>query len=187
VDSICDHLKPASQRLLAAWLRLPRADGVPTRAAFDPCEIAGILPIISLIERVGPNEWRVRLAGTELERRWGRDLVGLSYAEVLSSQAVEVTHCEFDAICSQPCGSWSLRRLDLRSGRKLQTETLRLPLRGKTGEVTLILSCNGEVSPEVMHDFDKPREVVTVFEQEFFDIGAGTPPFQCVPAPSSRL
>jgi hypothetical protein len=181
VDSICARLQPVSQKLLAAWLRLPRADVVPTRADFDPCEIAGILPVISLFERVAPDEWRVRLAGTELERRWGRNLAGLSYAEVLSPQATEVTHCEFDAICRQPCGSWSLRRLDLRSGRRLQTETLRLPLRDKKGEVGLIVSCNGELSHEPAYDTDYPREVVSVFEQEFFDIGAGIPPFNCIP------
>jgi hypothetical protein len=181
VDSICARLQPVSQKLLAAWLRLPRADVVPARTAFDPCEIASILPIISLIERVAAEEWRVRLAGTELERRWGRTLAGLSYAEVLSAQAAEVTHCEFDAICRQPCGSWSLRRLDFRSGRRLQTETLRLPLRDKKGEVRLIVSCSGELSHEAIYDTDHPREVVSVFEQEFFDIGAGIPPFNCIP------
>jgi hypothetical protein len=111
----------------------------------------------------------------------GRALAGLSYAEILSPQALEVTHCEFDAICRQPCGSWSLRRLDLRSGRRLQTETLRLPLRDKKGEIGLIVSCNGELSREAGYDVDQPREVVAVFEQEFFDIGAGIPPFNCIP------
>ena len=181
MDSISARLQPASQKLLAAWLQLPRPEIVPARAVFDPCEIASILPVISLIERAAPDEWRMRLAGTELERRWGRDLAGLTYAEVLSPQAVEVTHCEFEAICRQPCGSRSLRRLDLRSGRRLQTETLRLPLLGKSGEVTLILSCNGELGPLQMYDIDSPREIVTVFEQEFLDLGAGIPPFNCVP------
>jgi hypothetical protein len=181
VDSICARLQPVSQKLLAAWLQLPRAEVVPARTAFDPCEIAGILPVISLIERVSAEEWRVRLAGTELERRWGRDLAGLSYAEVLSPQAVAVTHCEFDAICRQPCGSWSLRRLDFRSGRRLQTETLRLPLRDKKGEVRLIVSCDGELSQEAMYGIDRPREIASVFHQEFLDIGAGVPPFNCIP------
>jgi hypothetical protein len=180
VDSLSARLQPASQKLLAAWLQLPRCGSVPARADFDPGAVAGILPIISLIERIAENEWRVRLAGTEIERRWGRDLAGLSYAEMLSPQAVEVSHCEFDAICRCPCGSWSLRRLDLRSGRQLQTETLRLPLRGKTGEVSLIISCNGELSHEVMFTADEPREIATVFDQEFFDVGAGIPPFTCV-------
>lgn len=183
MDSIFARLLPASQKLLATWQRLPRDGGVPSRAAFDPCEIAGILPVISLIERIGFREWRVRLAGTELERRWGRNLSGLNYAEVLSPQAFEVTHREFDAICSQPCGSWSLRRLDLRSGQRLQTETLRLPLRGKTGEISLILSCNSEAGDGDLRDVHDPREIVTMSEQEFVDIGAGLPEFTCLPAP----
>ncbi|MFZ2007159.1 MAG: PAS domain-containing protein [Stellaceae bacterium] len=182
MDSICARLQPASQKLLAAWRRLPRPNIVPERASFDPCDISSILPIISLIERAAPDEWRVRLAGTEIERRWGRELSGLTYAEMLSSQAVDVTHCEFEAICHQPCGSWSLRHLELRSGRRLQTETLRLPLRDKHGEVSLIVSCNGELSTELMRETDQPREIVTVFEQQFFDIGAGIPDFRCVPA-----
>lgn len=181
MDSISARLQPASRKLLAAWAALPRPDIVPTRASFDPCAIACILPIISLIERIGPDEWRVRLAGTEIERRWGRDLAGLTYAEVLSPQAVDVMHCEFEAVCRHPCGSRSLRHLELRSGQRLQTETLRLPLRGKNGEVSLILSCNGELGREIWRKADAPREIVTVFEQEFFDIGAGIPPFRCVP------
>jgi hypothetical protein len=182
VDSIELRLQPASKKLLMAWLQLPRPEIVPTRADFDPSEIASILPVISLIERSPSGEWRVRLAGTEIERRWGKNLGGLSYAEVLSPQAVEVTHCEFAAICGQPCGSWSLRRLDLRSGRRLQTETLRLPLRSRSGGVDLIVSCHGELGLELRSGSDHPRAIVTVFEQEFFDIGSGIPAFTCMPA-----
>lgn len=182
MEAIHARFQPASQKLWAAWSALPRPGIVPTRTSFDPCAIPSILPVISLIERMAPGEWRVRLAGTELERRWGRELSGLSYAEVLSSQAVDVTHCELDAICRQPCGSWSLRHLELQSGRRLQTETLRLPLRDKHGEVALIVSCNGELTPELMREPDQPREIITVFEQQFFDIGAGIPDFRCVPA-----
>ena len=182
MDSICARFQPASQKLWTAWLRLPRPDIVPARSSFDPCAIPSVLPFISLIERTSPDEWRVRLAGTEIERRWGRELSGLTYAEMLSSQAVDVMHCEFEAICKQPCGSWSLRHLELRSGRRLQTETLRLPLRDKDGAVNLIVSCNGELSREQMRDADQPRQIITVFEQQFFDVGAGIPAFSCVPA-----
>ncbi len=182
MDLISARFQPASQKLLAAWSRLPRPHIVPARASFDPGEIASILPVISLIERVAPGEWRVRLAGTEIERRWGRALSGMAYAEVMSPQAVDVTHCEFEAICRQPCGSWSLRHLELQSGRRLQIETLRLPFRDKNGEITLILSCNGELAPQSIREADNPRQVVTVFEQEFIDIGAGVPNFRCVPS-----
>jgi hypothetical protein len=182
VESIWSRLQPASRKLLAAWRQLPRPEIVPTRADFDPCEIAAILPVISVVERTAADKWRVRLAGTEIERRWGRDLVGLTFAEMLSPQAAEVAHCEFGAICRQPCGSWSLRRLDLRSGRRVQTETLRLPLRARDGRVRLIVSCNGELSPDMICNTDQPSQIVTVLEQEFFDIGAGVPAFSCVMA-----
>jgi hypothetical protein len=181
VDSVCARFQPASQKLWAAWSRLPRPQIVPSRASFDPCAISSILPVISLIERTASDEWRVRLAGTEIERRWGRNLSGLTYAEMLSTQAAEVTHCEFDAICGQPCGSWSLRHLELRSGRRLQTETLRLPLRDRNGDIKLIVSCNGELSLDPLNGPDQPREIITVVEQQFFDLGAGIPAFRCVP------
>jgi hypothetical protein len=64
----------------------------------------------------------------------------------------------------------------------LQTESLRLPFRDKNGEITLILSCNGELAPQSIREADHPRQVVTVFEQEFVDIGAGVPNFRCVPS-----
>jgi hypothetical protein len=183
VDLIADRLQPASRILLAAWRELPAHDCVPMRASFDPIAIASILPIVSLIERISADEWRLRLAGTELERRWGATLTGLTFAEVLSAQAAAVTHCELEAVCRQPCGSRALRHLELRSGRRLQTETLRLPLRGKSGAVDLILCCNGELPLGIVPEADQPREIITVVEQKFFDIGAGIPAVACMPAP----
>lgn len=180
MDVISGRLQPAAKRLLAAWLQLPRLDGVPTRASFDPTVIASVLPVVSVIQRICADVWRVRLAGTEIERRWGRMLTGHNYSDILSVQAATVIYREFEAVCRKPCGSWSLRHLELRSGRQLQIETVRLPLRGKDGEVDLILSCNGEVTPGFIPEADQSREVITVVEQEFFDIGAGRPAGACL-------
>jgi hypothetical protein len=181
VDSIIGRLHPAALTLLEAWSHLPRQDGVPPRASFDPLSVARILPVISLVQRIAADEWRVRLAGTELERRWGRPLTGLNYADVMSAAVTAITFREFEAICGQPCGSWSLRRLELRSGRRLETDTLRLPLRAGDGTVSLILTSNGELGTDLLCKADPSREVVTVVEQEFFDIGAGVPLANCVP------
>jgi hypothetical protein len=166
--------------LFEAWSHLPRQDGVPLRASFDPLSIARILPVISLVQRISADEWRVRLAGTELERRWGRPLTGLNYADVMSPQVTVITHREFEAICSQPCGSWSLRHLELQSGRRLETDTLRLPLRAGDGSISLILTSNGELGTDLQCRADPSQEIVTVVEQHFFDIGAGIPAPDCV-------
>jgi hypothetical protein len=182
--AVTDRMRPTARDLLTAWSALPRPDGVPARADFDPMAIRQILPVVSLIERVEEGEWRMRLAGTEIERRWGRTLTGLSYTEIMAPAAAMSTLCEFEAICSQPCGSWSMRHLELSSGRRLDVETLRLPLRAADGSVSLILSCSGELTGRFLHEPDRCREILTVIEQEFLDIGAGIPEWICAPWPT---
>jgi hypothetical protein len=185
VASIADRLQPVAQELLSAWLRLPRTDGpVPMRANFDPMSIARILPVVSLFERTGEDRWRMRLIGTEIERRWGRSLTGKNYTDVMTPAAAASTLCEFKAVCGHPCGSLSRRHLSLRSGRQLNAETLRLPLRANDGTISLILSCSGELSDRFLHESDQWQEVVTMVEQEFFDIGAGVPEWVCAPPPT---
>jgi len=183
-SSVIDRFRPTARDLLATWSALPRRDGVPARADFDPMAVHQILPVVSLVERITEGEWRVRLAGTEIERRWGRPLTGLAYTDIMTPAAAASTLCEFEAICGQPCGSWSVRHLELSSGRRLDIETLRLPLRAADGSVSLILSCGGEVTGRFLHEADQCREVLTVIEQEFLDIGAGTPEWVCAPWPT---
>jgi hypothetical protein len=181
---VIERLGPAARDLLAAWSVLPRRDGVPARADFDPMAVPHILPVVSLIERIEEGEWRMRLAGTEIERRWGRTLTGVSYVDILAPAAAMSTLCEFEAICRQPCGSWSMRHLDLSSGRRLDVETLRLPLRAADGGLSLILSCSGELTGRFTHEPDRCREILTVIEQQFLDIGAGIPDWVCAPWPT---
>lgn len=171
---IADQLQPIARELFAAWSRLPRCGGVPSRDDFDPMAIARILPVVSLIERTG-SVWRLRLVGTEIERRWGRGLTGIDYRDILSPEAAITTERELSTICGRPCGSWSLRHLELHSGRRLTAESFRLPLRGCDGDVSLILSCSGELTGRTLRDADRHCEVVMVAAQCFLDIGAGVP------------
>jgi hypothetical protein len=108
-------------------------------------------------------------------------MTGINYADLLSPQAALATHCEFEAVCRHPCGSWSLRHLELRSGRRLETEALRLPLRDSAGGVNLILGCSGELTDKFLHEADCTCKIITVVAHEFFDIGAGIPEAPCVP------
>lgn len=181
---VTDRLRPTARDLLAAWSALPRRDGVPARADFDPMAVRQILPVVSLLERVDAGEWRIRLAGTEIERRWGRALTGLCYTDIMAPAAATSTLCEFDALCNQPCGSWSLRHLELTSGRRIDVETLRLPMRAADGSISLILSCSGELTGRFLHEPDQCRAILTVIDQEFFDIGAGIPGWVCAPWPT---
>ena len=175
MDEIADRLGPISRELLDAWLNLPRVDGVPSRDSFDPMAITHILPVISLIGREGEDKWRYRLVGTEIERRWNRKFTGIDCYESVSPSAAVVMRRELKSIVEWPCGSWSRRRIELVSGRAAVIETLRLPLRAKDGDISQILSCSGELPGRITALADPTREIITIVEQEYFDIGAGCP------------
>jgi hypothetical protein len=176
VYEIAERFGPVARELLASWLELPHREGfVPDRESFDPMAITHILPVISLIEREGVDEWRFRLVGTEIERQWGRTFTGRNCFEELSPEAVAVMRRELRCIVEWPCGSWSRRRVERLSGRMITLETLRLPLRAKCGAVRQILSCNSELGGNSLPAADLTREIVRIDDQEYFDIGAGCP------------
>ncbi|HEV2300676.1 MAG TPA: PAS domain-containing protein [Stellaceae bacterium] len=175
MSSIAEYMGPVARRLLNAWSALPKRDLVPDRQSFDPMAIAGILPVVSLVERAGEEQWRFRLAGTELDRRWGRPLTGADYFTVVSAEAAAVVRREFAGIVEQPCGSWSIRCIEYESGRRVGMEALRLPLRARDGRLGLILSCSGDLSGRSAGLTERPRMIVRVTRQRFIDVGAGLP------------
>jgi hypothetical protein len=177
VQEIVGRLGPIARQLLECWVALPARDFVPDRRDFDPMTIVRILPVVSLLQRVGDAEWRFRLAGTEIERRWERRLTGMNYlgADILSPQVADAMRHEFRRIVERPCGSWSQRNVRFQSGRAAIIETLRLPLRADDGSVSLILSCSGELGDRITPSPDAPREIIQITRQRFFDVGAGDP------------
>lgn len=176
MHEFAERLGPIARELLTAWSALPREDHVPHRRSFDPMVIARILPVISVIGREGEDKWRYRLVGTEIERRWGRIITGTDCFAGVSPVAAAVMRRELKTIVEWPCGSWSRRRVELLSGRAAAVETLRLPLRGNGGAVDQILSCSGELGDtRLLASADPAREIITIVDQEYFDIGRGRP------------
>jgi hypothetical protein len=175
VYSIADYLGPVANELLAAWALLPKHECVPYRQSFDPMAVAQILPVITLLHRVGDGEWCFRLVGTEIDKRWGRPLTGLNCIEIATPEVAAIIRREFGEVVRQPCGSWSVRRVALHSGRRATIETLRLPLRAQDGSVSLILGSSGELLAPTVHELDRSSSIVTILQQRFFDIGAGVP------------
>jgi hypothetical protein len=175
VHSIAQYMGPVARQLLSAWSALPKRDMVPDRQSFDPMAIARILPVVSLLERKGEDEWRFRLLGTELDRRWGRSLTGVSYTDIASPEAAALMRRELAIVVEHPCASWSIRCVEYESGCRAGIEALRLPLRGRDGRLGLILSCSGDPGARRVADSDQPRRILKIIRQRFIDIGAGVP------------
>ena len=56
--------------------------------------IPRLLPVISLLQRSADGEeWHFRVAGSEIERRWGRNFTGLDYLgiDIVSPQRIRLT------------------------------------------------------------------------------------------------
>ena len=173
-----ERLGPLGRHLLPYWSQLPARECVPERSSFDPMAVARILPVVTLLQRIGNGEWRFRLIGTEIGRRWGRNFTGADYLTIdfVSTRAAATMRREFTQICEWPCGSWSRRGVAFVSGRHTAIETLRLPLRAADGSVSLILSCSEELAqPRDAPEADAARGIITITEQQFLDIGAGCP------------
>jgi hypothetical protein len=82
---------PRVRRFHDYWLSKCRPGRLPARADIDPVEIPDLLPWIMLIDPVaGPDgtRFRMRLIGTGLVARAGRDATGNFYDELFSKRDV---------------------------------------------------------------------------------------------------
>lgn len=69
--------------LLAYWARRCHGPQLPTRRMLDPVELFELLPILALVEVVeGGADFRVRLAGAEIEDRHDMSLRGRSLSDI---------------------------------------------------------------------------------------------------------
>ena len=71
-----DH--PEHRALFSHWMENRRGEAVPLRSTFDPLEFHRSMSRMAIIEcsgEVGKETFRYRLAGTEIARRAGRDLI----------------------------------------------------------------------------------------------------------------
>ena len=157
MPSIADQLGLSAKELLAAWSLLPKHEHVPYRESFDPMSVVRILPVLTIFEWTSDGEWCFRLAGKEIDRRWGRPVTGLSFAEFVEPEVTPKLRRQFDEVVRRPCGSWSVGQVEFASGRAATLELLHLPLRGKDGTVNLILGSGDEISAHSSHQPEPPR------------------------------
>jgi hypothetical protein len=172
-------LRPAARQLMDYWSTLPKRDGVPARADFDPLAVRQILPIIVIIERRAPDLWLIRLAGTELGRRLGREVTGLNFIDLVLPPERKRATAIVSNVCDWPCGSLAIRETRMESGFSRQIETFALPLRAADGEARLAISVNDDVQaqPRLPSPDDPISGIVGYRSQRFIDIGAGVPGF----------
>ncbi|HEY4940200.1 MAG TPA: PAS domain-containing protein [Rhizomicrobium sp.] len=75
-------LPPQLERLLSYWLQKCDGRRMPSRDELPVQELRAWLGHLALIEISGETDFRIRLCGTNLIRRFGREATGVAVAEL---------------------------------------------------------------------------------------------------------
>jgi hypothetical protein len=84
-------LPPQLEALLAYWLQKCGGRKMPARDDLPTADLRPWLGHLALIEIVGENDFRVRLCGTNLIRRFGREATGVAVGELAFDIARQIT------------------------------------------------------------------------------------------------
>lgn len=164
----------AGLALWAYWHQLPRQDLVPDRRDFDPMALRPHLPMTGMLEHEAPGVWRMRVIGTEINRRAGRPMTGGNYLDHLPEHQRAAEDRRLAAALAQPCGLLGVRDVVHASRLVYRSHILRLPLRDNAGRLRLLIA----VSEEAAHSSAQApagTPPVSIVDNRFIDLGAGVP------------
>lgn len=133
--------------LRAYWDHLRGRRQVPYRAELDPRRFEDALDSMFILEALGPENVRIRLAGTRLCEVMGMELRGM----VPQGLIADADRSRFDyalkAVLSGPSvAEFRLQARDA-AGTQAEAEMLLLPLRSDFGDVTRVLGCASGLAP----------------------------------------
>lgn len=159
------------------WAGLPKEDGLlPRRADLRPEQVPGLLPNMVMFDCVDRDHFRIRLAGTAVVNRYGRDPTGDNYLDYVSPQYRNISAAALWLMQAQPCGMWGLSQQDYANGQSIRSEAIGFPLLGAPGDPMILLF--QQVAVEKPDLLDTRREELLdhyVVDRKFIDIGAGVP------------
>lgn len=168
----------ANLKFVEAWLGW-RGEGrlIPPRGAMEIADIGALLGSVLLFEINGPDEIRIKVAGSRLRDYANFEATGRSLRDVTPPGIWPVRRYRMQAIASWPCAG-AMTTLDRKSiGAGVSVEGLTLPIDAdEPGGSRLLITCltalSGAVEPPV-----PGRRPLTVLPDQFafIDIGAGRP------------
>lgn len=161
----------------AYWLGKLNAGLMPAKAAIDPTEMPRLLPDLVLYERLAPERFKIRLAGTAVVRRVGLNPTGSNLLDLLHSGSRDSLQQALNRILDDPCGHVARVRDRYPSGRQAIVEVLRLPLADQAGRPRFIISSTAETGDAArwVDPQEKPMLLAELIEQSFFSWAGAAP------------
>ncbi|MEO1331450.1 MAG: PAS domain-containing protein [Pseudomonadota bacterium] len=130
-----------TRALYRYWDDLRSGRAAPYRCEVDPRAISSLLESTFILERLGDDNIRFRLAGTKLCENFGLELRGMSALSLWQGDCRIRARNLLQQVCEEPCIGHIACTVETRAGYLFDAEFLFLPLRSDTGELTRILGC----------------------------------------------
>lgn len=148
--------EPALIALYQYWTEKCEARRAPRRADIDPVDIPDLLPYISLTDVLdGGARYRIRLAGTKVEERFGCSLTNRMFDEVMHGPYLDYVQGLFKKLLRDCAPLYSESSFAPRRTHELRVKRLALPLSDDQKTVNMIL-CG------MIYVADRPNDRSTV-------------------------
>ena len=137
--------EPVLSALYDYWAGHRRGRKAPARADIDPVDIPHLLPHIALTEIVpdpegGEPRFRYRLAGTEIEERFGCPLTNRFFDELKQGEYLAYIQSLYRRLMTELAPVYSEGCFETGDANKLLAKRLMLPLSDDQTTVTMVLS-----------------------------------------------
>src|SRR5690606_21873226 len=126
--------------LKSYWERLRAGRIAPYRAEIDPRQFEGALENMFIIERIAPENLRIRLAGMKICEMMGMEVRGMEAGSLID----DVDRQRFDRLLAVVMNEPAVVELQLEARSRLggyRASMLLMPLRSDLGDVNRVLGC----------------------------------------------
>ena len=136
---------PRVHYLYRYWFRLTDRGGLMPRQVFDPVDLGKLLSNVLFIEVVSnPCDLKIRVAGQEIEERYGRSLRGMSIFETFPLVRRKDTSHQWSEILADRQPKYRRGPMVFPNDRVFEAERIMLPLsadrEGAAQDVAFILA-----------------------------------------------
>jgi hypothetical protein len=165
-----------SRRWLEHWWTLPHVDLIPIRASFDPAAVPSLLPYLEMHDLRESGISRLRLVGTKVAQRYGKDPTGEDYLGFVTPERRDEAYRGLLTPYQHPCGMRVVMSNTFESGLSTLIEAVGLPFRFSETGGPMVMFADVIVGDAMHHPASLGRLVRYVLhERQFIDIGAGVP------------
>lgn len=171
-----ESLSEIGRAWLEHWWGLPHEGLLPLRSSFDPAAVPKLLPYLEMHDLREPGRSLLRLVGTHVAARYGKDPTGLDYLDFVAPERREEAYLGVLVPASHPCGMRVVMTTYFESGLHTLIEAVGLPMTFDAAGGRIFMFSDMVIG-ELPHTWTEPGRLTRyeLHERQFIDIGAGVP------------